>query len=356
MQSSLRVPPHGASVFVVWQSEAFPATMIHCPLTGSFKVHFGQQHLMIPNPGFDQNKLICNPGPNISNMAAVASTGIVPTVSQIHQALYAQAGGVFRPVAAGSPAAVPSSPSLMASSTFSSSVVPSSSTSSSTSTPASSSPSSVSSMPSIDSTVSTYIAGGIALGSDGMPCGSKATHRPMRNGQMKRMCKMPACQSFVTKYGLCKKHGGMDKCILQGCNTNTEARGLCRKHGATGFCSSPGCSLYAHARGRCRKHSDKGMCAVAECQSFAQAQGLCRKHGGRATCSMTDCFLFTHARGLCKTHGEPPACTAAGCGAPSEGRGLCRTHLLSGYALLNAASALSGTTMPTQEDIQLGRV
>ena len=31
-------------------------------------------------------------------------------------------------------------------------------------------------------------------------------------GMMKKVCTTNGCKSFVTKYGLCKRHGGMDKC------------------------------------------------------------------------------------------------------------------------------------------------
>lgn len=169
------------------------------------------------------------------------------------------------------------------------------------------------------------------------------------SGKQGRVCSNPRCNSFVTKYGLCKRHGGRDKCTMAGCNTNAEARGLCRKHGATGFCSSPGCSSYVHARHMCRKHSDTGVCSVKECKNFAQVQGLCRKHSGQATCATSGCnslsglSSLSEASAMCRKHVSPrtnETCTAAGCTHSVQARSLCKTHLLTGDALLDAASTL----------------
>lgn len=169
------------------------------------------------------------------------------------------------------------------------------------------------------------------------------------SGKQGRLCSNPRCNSFVTKYGLCKRHGGRDKCTMAGCNTNAEARGLCRKHGATGFCSSPGCSSYVHARHMCRKHSDTGVCSVKECKNFAQVQGLCRKHSGQATCATSGCnslsglSSLSEASAMCRKHVSPrtnETCTAAGCTHSVQARSLCKTHLLTGDALLDAASTL----------------
>eukprot|EP00729_Bicosta_minor_P005286 gene5286-16218_t len=314
------VPPHGAKVFVVWQSHAFPATMLHHPTTGTYEVRYEQ-----PPPSIAKEE----------NQAPPKAAEVVEHSSEILDAA-AQLVAGSRAMPFSSPAAASTRQPFTAASAVESRPQPQPAPPNTFPSPAAPPPSSGSSLG------TRTMVGGITIGKDGLPGQAEITHRPMKNGQLKRICSRPGCNSFVTKYGLCKKHGGMDKCILPGCNTNAEARGLCRKHGATGFCSSPGCNSYAHARGFCRKHCDKGVCAVEECKSYAQAQGLCRKHGGRATCTTHGCDSFTQARGLCRKHGKKATCTASGCKEPTEARRLCKTHLLSGYALLHAASLMDG--------------
>ena len=115
-------------------------------------------------------------------------------------------------------------------------------------------------------------------------------YRTSPRGQKQKLCNTAKCSSLAQKYGMCKRHGGADKCITLGCTSNARARKgerggvarkLCFKHGGKRICLEKGCETTVQARGRlCTKHGANGICSAEVCNSNVHVRGLCRKHSG----------------------------------------------------------------------------
>ena len=69
-----------------------------------------------------------------------------------------------------------------------------------------------------------------------------------------RLCTEVNCQKQAIKggiSGLCKNHGGGQRCTYDGCEKSSQSGGLCRRHGGGKSCSFEGCTSGPQRDGLC---------------------------------------------------------------------------------------------------------
>ncbi|KAH9099470.1 hypothetical protein Ae201684P_018485 [Aphanomyces euteiches] len=67
-------------------------------------------------------------------------------------------------------------------------------------------------------------------------------------------CRFFGCSSYARNGGLCTRHGGGRKCVMENCKTPSQTGGLCRIHGGGSRCRTEGCTKFARIRGLCSVH------------------------------------------------------------------------------------------------------
>lgn len=205
-------------------------------------------------------------------------------------------------------------------------------------------------------------------------------------GKRKALCKVVDCKSMAKKYGVCKKHGGRDRCRLEGCDRYAAVAGLCVAHGRSNpeACGAEGCDMPARISGYCTAHGaysrgrseihgallllqasmlqsratttefndepnkrKNSVCRMKNCDTPAHVWNLCRKHGGFYKCAAEGCEKHSQKVGLCWAHYKvkremDAQCKEFGCDRRSRKSGLCRVHL---ELLAKAKENLEWTTI-----------
>ncbi|CAN6838828.1 unnamed protein product, partial [Brassica oleracea] len=134
----------------------------------------------------------------------------------------------------------------------------------------------------------------------------------------------------------CKAHGGGKRCIFSGCGKGAEgSTPLCKAHGGGKRCMADGggvCSKSVHGGTNfCVAHGGGKRCVVSGCTKSARGRtDCCVKHGGGKRCVVGECGKSAQGSGeLCKAHGGGKRCSWGGGGCEKFARGksgLCAKH------------------------------
>ena len=80
----------------------------------------------------------------------------------------------------------------------------------------------------------------------------------------------------IRKTNKCKKHGGGNRCIIEGCPNSAEdsKTNMCSKHGGGNRCIVEGCprSAVDSKTNKCIKHGGGNRCIIEGCPNSAQDQ------------------------------------------------------------------------------------
>lgn len=122
---------------------------------------------------------------------------------------------------------------------------------------------------------------------------------------MRKRCLADDCTKIAHSKGLCKSHGGVKRCKIEGCKTGARGRtGLCTAHGGGVRCSEDNCNNGAIGKSlKCRRHGGGKRCSVEDCDSAASgATKLCKFHGGGKRCVAENCDKAAHNKDFCYKH------------------------------------------------------